>query len=75
MTGSAPGWRFAWTATLQWQGAHGLEAGTVSGTVTVPEGTSRSGLTGTVIGAAKEMLHVPGGGAVVLFLSIERDEL
>lgn len=68
---------FACVVTLQWQClSGGLRAGTWTGALKMPEGSSRHAATARLLHHAKEELGISGDGAVnVLFLSLEPDEL
>lgn len=68
--------KISYVITLQWRAGNGTQAATYTGTADVPQGSSRSALTGEIEAVARKDMGVPGDAiTAILFLSIERDEL
>jgi hypothetical protein len=71
---AAPGRAYHYVITLQWQNDLGTKHATYGGVITARPPVTRHELFGYVLETTREALHAPVD-AIVVFLSIEPDEL
>lgn len=65
---------FMWTVTLQWSDGRGVATATRLGTINRLPGETRYLLTNRLVTEVKRMVNSPSD-AVILFMSLERNEL